>query len=358
MYLCWLDINIFCDIFDAPVCDLMVQQHFVHHTSAQRSTSSEFPRQQHGNTMEHFTLQLDWQPNAQFAGVIMAQELGWYRDAGINLNIVPWTPHTNQMDALANDGNNGANVLVSTEDNLHIIARAQGKPVIAIGAMIQFSGIGWMTLESADIRSIRDLKGKRIGIHGDGITALHVTLRQHGLNEADVEIVDVGFNYDELLSSGEYDAIQCFVIVEPRELAQKGFKLHSLPAYAWGYRVYSQVISTTERMLARQRPALERLLKATFDGWRYAIAHPDEAAQMIVSRYLPDANAEAQAGMLADMTPHLIGDVGIERLGWMQAERWDKSIGYLADAGIIPARINTEEVMTNDLMASIYNIAP
>jgi NitT/TauT family transport system substrate-binding protein len=308
--------------------------------------------------MEHFILQLDWQPNAQFAGVIAAQALGWYRDAGINLDIVPWKPHTNPMHALDKDGMDGANVLVSIEDNLHIMARAQGKPVVAIGAMIQFSGIGWMTLESAGIRSISDLKGKRIGIHGDGLTALHVTLRQHGLTETDVEIVEVGFNYDELLSIGEYDAIQCFVIVEPRELAQKGFKLHSLPAHAWGYQVYSQVISTTERMLAQQRPALERFLKATFDGWRHAIAHPDEVAQMIVQHHLPEANAEAQAGMLTDMTPHLLGDVGLERLGWMQAERWDKSIGYLVDAGIISARLPAREVMTNDLMASVYNIAP
>lgn len=308
--------------------------------------------------MEHYRLQLDWQPNAQFAGVIVAQELGWYRDAGIDLTISPWQPHTNQMDALDHDGVDGANILVSTEDNLHIIARAQGKPVVGLGAMIQYSGIGWMTLESAGIRSIADLRGKRIGIHGDGLTALQVTLRHHGLSEADVEIVDVGFNYDELLASGQYDAIQCFVLVEPRELAAKGFKLHALPAYAWGYQVYSQVISVTERLLAERRPTLERFLRVTFDGWRRAIVNPHEAADFIVARYLPSADASAQAAMLADMTPHLLGEVGRERLGWMTTERWDKSIGYLADAGIIPARMPAKEVMTNDLMASIYGVAP
>lgn len=301
--------------------------------------------------MEHYRLQLDWQPNAQFAGVIVAQELGWYRDAGIDLTISPWQPHTNQMDALDEDGVDDANILVSTEDNLHIIARAHGKPVVGLGAMIQYSGIGWMTLEHAGIRSIADLRGKRIGIHGDGLTALLVTLRQHDLTEADVEIVDVGFNYDELLASGQYDAIQCFVIVEPRELAAKGFRLHSLPAYAWGYQVYSQVISVTERLLAERRPTLERFLRVTFDGWRRAITSPQEAADFIVARYLPGADAGAQAAMLADMTPHLLGEVGLERLGWMTTERWEKSIGYLADAGIIPARIPAKEVMTNDLIA-------
>ena len=300
------------------------------------------------------TLQLDWKPNAQFAGVIAAQELDWYADAGIDLTISQWRPYYNQMDALDDDGVNGLNIAVSTEDNLHIIARVQGKPVVAIGTMIQYSGIGWMTQASAGIRSISDLKGKRIGIHGDGLTALQVTLRQHGMTDADVDIVDVGFNYDELLNSGDYAAVQCFVIVEPRELALKGFDLHSLPAYTGGYQVYSQVISVTERLLENHRPELERFLKATFDGWRYAITHPAEVSHMIVERYLPEADAPSQAHMLQDMQPHLEGAVGFERLGWMTAERWEKSIGYLATYGLIPATISPEELMTNDLMKAIY----
>jgi len=302
------------------------------------------------------TLQLDWKPNAQFAGVIAAQELHWYAEAGINLTISPWRPYYNQMDALDDDGVNDANIVVSTEDNLHIIARAQGKPVVAIGAMIQYSGIGWMTQAAANIRSITDLHGKRIGIHGDGLTALQVTLRQHGMTDTDVEIVDVGFNYDELLNSGEYAAVQCFVLVEPRELALKGFDLHNLAAFEWGYQVYSQVISTTERMLTQRRPELERFLKVTFDGWRYAIEHPAEVSQMIVERYLPEADTESQAYMLQDMQPHLTGAVGLERLGWMTAERWMKSTEYLATNGLISRMIPPEELMTNDLMKAIYAV--
>ena len=120
--------------------------------------------------MISITLQLDWKPNAQFAGILWAHHHGWYARAGIDLTIVPWWPGFNQMDALESD----ANVIVSTEDNLHLFARAQGKPVKAIGTMVQFSGIGWMTLNSANIRSIADLKGKRIGTHPDGLTAIKV----------------------------------------------------------------------------------------------------------------------------------------------------------------------------------------
>ena len=70
--------------------------------------------------MISITLQLDWKPNAQFAGILWAHHHGWYARAGIDLTIVPWWPGFNQMDALESD----ANVIVSTEDKVrHCITR-------------------------------------------------------------------------------------------------------------------------------------------------------------------------------------------------------------------------------------------
>jgi ABC-type nitrate/sulfonate/bicarbonate transport system substrate-binding protein len=84
------------------------------------------------------------------------------------------------------------------------------------------------------------LKGKRVGIHGDGETGLHITLQQFGLTpKEDVEIVEVGFDYADLLQSGEFAAVQCLVMVEPLELTAAGFDLQVMPAYEWGYEVYS-----------------------------------------------------------------------------------------------------------------------
>ena len=149
--------------------------------------------------MQHvkLTFQLDWKPNAQFAGVLLAHHRGWYARSGIELDLLPWQPYTNPMEALESD----ENMLCSTEDNLHLIARAEGKSVKAIGAMMQYSGIGWMSLKTSHIQNITHLVGKRVGVHGDGITALKIALRQSGVHEADVEIVEAGYNCGELLAT-------------------------------------------------------------------------------------------------------------------------------------------------------------
>lgn len=295
-------------------------------------------------------LQLDWKPNVQFAGILWAHRHGWYAAAGIDLTIVPWRTGFNQMDALDEPGN----VIVSTEDNLHLIARAQGKPVKAIGTMVQHSGIGWMTLAAANIRSVADLKGKRIGTHPDGLTAIKVALAQHGLSEQDVTLADVDYDYAALLGSGRFDAMQCYVIIEPYELARNGYDVHTLIAHEAGYQVYSQVLATTERLIAAERPALVHFLRASFDGWRAALAAPDIAARLVVDHYLPDGHYETEVQSLRAMRPFVEGEVGMARLGWMTRERWARSIGYLQANQLLAAAPTPEEVMTNALMEDVY----
>lgn len=300
--------------------------------------------------MSAITLQLDWKPNAQFAGILLAHHLGWYQDAGIDLTILPWQSHTNPVDAL----DAAENIIVSTEDNLLIRARATGKPVKAIGVMMQYSAIGWMALKKSGIRHITDLRGKRLGIHGDGETVVDIVLARFGMSRKDLEVVEVGFDYDHLLNSGEYDAVQCLVMVEPLELEHQGFELQILPAYEYGYEVYSQVIATTERLLAAEPEVLTRFLQVTFNGWRQAFQEPQPAAQIVANHYLPEAKAEVEARMLTAMQPVFEGKVGLTRLGWMEHNRWQQSIGYLWEHRLIERPVAADEVMTNSLMEVVY----
>jgi ABC-type nitrate/sulfonate/bicarbonate transport system substrate-binding protein len=135
--------------------------------------------------MPLITLQLDWKPNAQFAGILLAHHLGWYEQADIELKIFSWQSHTNPVDALATL----ENMIVSTEDNLLIQARAAGKPVKAIAAMLQYSALGWLALKSSGIRQMSDLRGKRLGIHADGLIALDVALTHFRMTRNDIHIV-------------------------------------------------------------------------------------------------------------------------------------------------------------------------
>ena len=295
-------------------------------------------------------LQLDWLPNAQFAGILYAQSEGWYRQAGIDLTILDWTPYTNQVDALASD----RTLLVSTEDNLLIRARSKGAPVKAIGVMMQFSGIGWMALADSGIQSIPDLRGKRLGIHPDGEAAIQLALRHYGMAWSDVEIQEVGYDYATLLMNRQVDAMQCLLMVEPLEVAALGQQVNTIRGFDLGYQVYAQVIATTDRLIEQHGEELVRFLQVTFDGWRAAFANPTRAAEIGVADYLPDANPQLQAQMLIAMQPIFTGAVGLHRLGWMERERWLGSIAYLHHDHLLDRPVQPEEVMTNHLIERLY----
>lgn len=301
--------------------------------------------------MFSLALQLDWLPNAQFAGILYAQREGWYRQAGIDLTILPWAPYTNQVDALGSD----QNLVISTEDNLLIRACSQGAPIKAIGAMMQFSGIGWMALADTGIHTIPDLRGKRLGIHPDGEAAIRLALSRYDMAWSDLHIQEVGYDYADLLASGQVDAMQCLLMVEPLELEALGHRVNTIRGFDLGYQVYAQVLATTDRLIAQHAAELARFLQVTFDGWRAAFANPAQAAAIVVADYLPDANPQLQERMLLAMQPIFTGAVGLERLGCMERARWIGSIDYLQQYHLLARPVLPEEVMTNHLIERAYN---
>lgn len=300
--------------------------------------------------MIQIQLQLDWKPNAQFAGILFAHHSKWYANAGLDLDIIPWKPYLNQVEVLKADGN----IIVSTEDNLLIQGCTSGQAIRAIATMMQYSGIGWMTQASSGIRDISDLKGKKVGIHGDGETALKISLEHYGISPSEVSIVEVGFEYPQLLNGQEFAALQCLVAIEPLELQDEGFDLHIMPAYKWGYEVYSQVLATSDRLIHSEAAAIQDFLGITFDGWRYAFSQPDEVASLIVSQYLRESSPPMQARLIQSLQPLFEGSVGLDKLGWMVPERWEKSMKYLESHGLIQQVLTPDQVMTNDFMAAIY----
>lgn len=302
--------------------------------------------------MIDFKLQLDWLPNAQFAGILNAHYLGWYEEVGINLEIIPWEAHTNQMDML----HSNENYLVSTEDNLLIRARVEGYPVKAISTMMQYSGIGWMTLKETNIHSLKDLKGKVIGIHPDGELAIKTALANSNMNPGDLTIVDVGFDYIDLLAKRKLDAMQCLIMVEPLEMQQMGYETNIIQGSDLGYEVYAQVIGTTEQLIEKHPEELINFLKITYAGWRNAFLEPALVSEIIVKEYLKTSETELQAKMITAMQPLFEGNVGFEKMGCMNTDRWKKSILYLVRNKMVTKSPSVEEVMTTDLMRRVYSL--
>jgi two-component system sensor histidine kinase/response regulator len=112
-----------------------------------------------GRSLDSVTLQLKWTHQFQFAGYYAALEKGYYRDAGLDVTIVPAKPDSEPMQEVL-DGK--AEFGVGTTDV--VLLRDQGKPVVVLAVIFQHSPLVLIARKNAGIESIHDLKGKRVMI--------------------------------------------------------------------------------------------------------------------------------------------------------------------------------------------------
>ncbi len=108
------------------------------------------------------TLALDWTPNTNHTGIYVALEKGWYRDEGINLQLLPYSANVTPDTLVANGR---ADVGISATESV-VTDAASGQPVVSIAAIIQHNTSALVTLASSGLTRPRDLDGKVYGGFG------------------------------------------------------------------------------------------------------------------------------------------------------------------------------------------------
>ncbi len=271
-------------------------------------------------------VQLDGQLNAQFAGLLVAADRGFYRaeDLAVTLRPLGDVPYERLVDVVAAaDGMVG-----SAEGGLFLAGRARGLPVVAIGTMFQASPLGLISLESSGIRAPADLAGRRIAIHADGHEALDTVLRATGLDRGRVRVELAAGHGPEALLAGKIDAQQGYLVDELVKLRLAGHAVQALEYRRHGLRAYSQVYFVSERTLARHREALRRFLAASGRGWQQAAADAPAAARLIQGKHRPELGLDYLEASLRAIAPLLTAEQPVP--GAMRRATWAAQAEALA----------------------------
>ena len=281
-----------------------------------------------------FVFYLDWLPNAQFAGICWALDRGLYEDAGLDVTLVPWVDDGRSIVEKVLAGGLCAG---SAEDNLVVAANACGEAqVSALAAMFQLTPLVVMSRPEAGIRSIRDLRAKRVAMHCDGIRILEGMLDLHGIDRSDLDLVEVTHDLDNLVER-RFDAVQGYAVSEPLELAARGLDVSTFTLQHPKLHPYAQVIFATAALLAAQRQPFERFLQASFAGWRACLEDLEEAAASIrrVGAPMPDPEREIAALRLVGQL--VAGGCTADALGSIDQRRWEVNLRAYRSLGIVPA---------------------
>jgi PAS domain S-box-containing protein len=313
--------------------------------SAAAAPPGALPAAAPGVQPEKVRLQLKWRHQFQFAGYYAAVEKGYFSEEGLEVALIEGRPPVTSIAALERGE---AEFAVDTPGLM--LQRQQGKAIVVIAAIFQHSPTIVLTRKDAGIASPHDLRGKRIMAAPDTDPELMAMLANEGMGPESFTLVPHSWDLDDLVL-GRVDAQTAYLTNEPRRMRKRNVAPGIIRPVNYAIDFYGDCLVTTEK-LARERPELvERFLRATRRGWRYAMANPREIATLILSRYsqensLDDLLDEAEA-MRGLIQPQLV------EIGHMNPERWRQMAGSFEKFGMLKPGFSVDEVLYEKVRADV-----
>jgi len=248
---------------------------------------------------EKITLLLDWFVNPDHAPIIVAQEMGYFADQGLDVEIkTPANP--NDPPKLVAAGK--VDLAVSYQQQLHVQVD-QGLPLVRIATLVATPLNTLLVRADSNIHTIGDLKGKTIGysVGGFETVLLKVMLHTAGLKLSDVKLVNVNFSLTPSLLSKKVDAvIGAFRNFELNQMALEKHPGRAFYVEEYGIPAYDELIIVANRD-AITKAKLRKFVIALERGVQYLVNHPDKSFQLFVKHHkdLDDAlNRRAWADTL------------------------------------------------------------
>jgi NitT/TauT family transport system substrate-binding protein len=238
-------------------------------------------------------LQLQWFPQAQFAGYFAALEKGYYRDEGFDVTILPGAVEIVPATVVAGGQ---AEFGISWVPRM-LAPRESGADGVVIAQVFQRSPTLQVSFKDSGIATPEDLAGKKVGAWGFGNEAeLYAGLRKAGLDPDDptsVEIVAQQFDMVAFVA-GEIDAAQAMIYNEYAQVLEtinpatgELFTADDLNVISWeeyGTSMLQDAIFASEAWLAEagNEDVAVKFLKASFKGWIFCRDNPAECVDIVI----------------------------------------------------------------------------
>jgi NitT/TauT family transport system substrate-binding protein len=307
---------------------------------------------QPADELDAVRLQLQWVPQAQFAGYFAAQELGYYEDEGLAVELVDGGPDVipQQVGSAAD----GPEFTISWVPKV-LQAREEESGLVNIAQIFQRAGTLSVAWADSGIESPEDFAGKKVGVWDFGnelevvasarfaglesgddfelvIQPFDMTLlinAYDGCEASDTDCVDVAeamiYNeYAQLLETENPDTGELF---QPEDL-------NVIDYNELGTAMLQDALFARADWLAEEgnEDVATRFLRASFKGWIHCRDNPDECIQFVV-----DAGSTLGAGHQAWMMNEINALIwpSPDGIGFLSQEAWDQTVETAIEAEII-----------------------
>ncbi len=306
-----------------------------------------FPAVARAAESEKVNLALDWYPNANHAGLFLAQANGDFEAAGLEISIATPSDPTTVLQTVG-AGRDTFGISYQTDV---LLARAQGVPVVSIAALVQHPLTCVMALKTSGITRPRDLAGKSVGYPGipSQEAFLATMLETDGSSMSEIELVNVEFNLVPAVISGNVAAVMGAFWTHETILADReGYPVDVLRVEDWGVPDYYELVLVASEDTVRDRADMvTRFLGAVERGYTAAIGAPMKAIAAIAKAYPETDQAVEAAGM--ELLISVWTAPGVP-FGTQTAARWTALGDWMKQHNLIPADLDVSQAVRLDLL--------
>jgi PAS domain S-box-containing protein len=281
-----------------------------------------------GANVERVVLQLKWHHQFQFAGYYAAIERGYYREAGLEVELREATPGRDHMDAvLSGEAQYG----VGNSDVL--LTRAAGHPVVVLAPIFQHSPLALVARKTPEITSMHSLHDRPMMMVDSEKAEILAYFKREGV---DIEGLDIRphTHVAEDFIEGRVDAMSAYITDQPFFLREAGVPYMIFSPRSGGIDFYGDLLFSTEEQIRRRPEQVRAFLKASLRGWDYALANQEEMVDLILRKYT-SIHSREHLLFEAKHTAALMHP-GLIEVGHNNPGRWRHMAQTYAEFGMVP----------------------
>ncbi len=296
---------------------------------------------------DQVSVQLKWVHSVQFAGMYLAEQKGFYADDNIAVTFNEGGLKVDGIEGVTSRRNDFG--IVNTTDVLQ--ARVAGIDIKAIAVIFRINPTVFFAMADSGIETPEDFVSKKVR-RGPSDFILPAMMSNLGIDMDQLQLMPMDLDM-ETFYSGEVDVWRGYLTDQVIAIRSKGYKLRIFYPDNYGVHIYNDIIITTARLIDENPGLVERFLRATLRGWRYAIENPDEAVA-IALKY-DDTLDKAHMELVMEAQAPLI-HTGIDNIGYMRGDIWEEMYQLMFNHRILDAPLDPETVYTMEFLNKVYGI--
>ena len=284
-------------------------------------------------------------PNVQFAPLYVAMEKGYFKEQGIQLDL----DYSMENDNAVLLANNTVQFAVLSGEQV-LLARDKQMPLVYVAAWYQQYPVGIVVKADSGIKTVADLKGKKIGLpglYGASYIGAIALLGSAGLKESDVTLDSIGYNQVQLMMANHDDAMVIYVANEPAQLESLGQKI-TLFKVSDAIDLVGNGLVTNEKTLKDNPQQVKAMIAALLKGIQYTIDHPDEAYD--ISKKYVDNLASADQEIQKQVLLRSIDEWKTKTMGVSDPQAWVNMEKILTEMKLTTTQVDVNVCYTNELL--------